>query len=163
MALYTRRSVPVIVQIRDSLEWLIGMRPAEGDIVLLSLPNNLDTVTIGSTVYTFKTTSTSAITDVQIASNIFGTITNLAAAIEATYAASQPVGQSIDGPLGVRAQTALFATGDVTAGDEPIDGVLLTASRLGTVGNAITVSASGDTAYEGMDGGVDGGVVVTTT
>jgi hypothetical protein len=104
---------------------------AEGFLVFSDVPSDGDTVTIGSTVYTFRTMISTTAGDVLIGDTVEGSIANLTAAINQAAG-----GGTLYGSLTV-------AHTDVRAKDASATFTLIvTAIATGTSGNGITLSTT---------------------
>jgi flagellin len=103
---------------------------ATGTFVLTGNPSDGDTVTIGSTTYTFVTGSVSAANEVAVGSTVQDTLNNLEAAVN-----------------GGAGEGTLYGTGTVANAEATITSVnagsaVVEASTAGTAGNSIAVGAS---------------------
>jgi hypothetical protein len=118
---------------------------ASGVLTFSEKPSNGDTVTIGATTYTFKTTLTGAANEVLIGANAGAAIANLCSAIGAGAGAGSTYG------------TGTVANASVTAAASGT-GVALTAITPGSAGNAIATTSTGTIASFGaatLAGGTD--------
>jgi hypothetical protein len=91
-------------------------------------PADNDTVTIGSTTYTFRTTLTGAANEVLIGASAAAALTDLKAAINATAGAGTTYG------------TGTTANADATAGTLTSTTLALTAKVAGTAGNSVATT-----------------------
>jgi flagellar hook protein FlgE len=132
---------------------------ATGAFTLTGNPSDGDTVTIGTTTYTFRTaltTTPSTVADeVLIGSTTADTLANLAGAIDAATTGGQAAGTTYS--VGTVANASVTATATTS-------GVNLTANTVGTGGNSIpttTTTANGSFTSTSLIGGTAGGTFST--